>query len=45
MSQEKQKFIDPITNRTFEAIKVKGGWLTPLWVRSKPEEWIKYAVS
>lgn len=41
----KRWFIDPITNKKFEAIKTNGGWLTPLWVRSKPNEWIKVAIA
>ena len=38
-----QLFIDPLTKKTFEALLVDTnnvpGWLAPLWVKSKPEEW------
>jgi len=39
-----KSFLDPKTNRTFEAQRVKNGneyaWLTPPWVESKPETWV-----
>lgn len=28
-----------ITGRTFEAQLSKGGYLTPLWVKTSPENW------
>lgn len=43
-------YIDPETNKKFEAIRIRTmtgeiGWLAPLWVRTPPVVWKKVALT